>query len=993
MSARFLWITCQLDDIARSRTKVKSLSALPRGLGETYQNILSHVDDDDKLLQRRILRLLLFARRPLDLCEVVEGIAIDTEILHQAEIEQSLLCSPEDIFEICGSLVRRSETTGKVQLAHHSVREFLMSPSMRNSVPNEFFISDKESVEIAKTCLSYLSLEEFNSARFKRKMDGESVVLMQFKIDDNVADSSFLEYAAVNWWEHLPQSEMEMEMLWPLISRFFDRKRGNFSNWVGIAQYMFDEYRYPSSMTPLHVCAMHGLVHLGRRLLEEGHSPDCVTTDLRTPLHIALENRENLMTYLLIGHKAALDRPSRNGRRPLDLAIESGNEAAVKALLRGGCDANLCLPSGEFPLSIAVQNRWEAVVPALLSKTKPDLCLRDGRTVVHLAAEIGSEEILKILSKSADLARTDKNGWTAAHFAAHNGHTHVLELLLSKGADPCAEDMNGWTPLHAAISQRHLKASVILLKAGGNDEPRTARSPSRFSRAGRVGVSGKYSINSEPHGTSGNSGSSSTNSATDIPSPLYLAVFEGFIEGVEVLLEMVKRPPDITRCLEAAVSLPDTAIAGLLLPKAEAFSINEVLPKVLTTGRQEHYLLFLQARYNAQPSLETHPVFHAIVTKNHDCLQLLFEKGAVTHFKSMEGCPLHFAATYRNSDAAKFLLERGDDGDVNAKNVDGRTPLHIIAASLSSGSFVGETRELVELLITFGSDMYELDSLGQSALQLGVLSGNVEFVDYLLSVGIASIHDNDGNTLLHTAVESGSAAMLGLLLKISSDGTSGLRSENSFTVDNVNNRGETPLLRAVAKERLDLVSILLTSEAQVSIQDNLGRTPLHIAALGEGYSTIAPLLIAAGAREDSQDNSGKTPPQLMHEKTCNDLYQAIISPQPALVLALLEKGADTNFQIEGSSFLHAAVNIQSRRIMNHLLNHGADVNAQDMWGKTPLHIAVVKSSSLAELLIQRGAELDILDSSWRTPVDLASSVNSPELESLFKGHGIDLSKR
>lgn len=51
----------------------------------------------------------------------------------------------------------------------------------------------------------------------------------------------------------------------------------------------------------------------------------------------------------------------------------------------------------------------------------------------------------------------DKEGETALHKAAMNGHLPVIQyLIVSAGADLHAHDADGWTPLHNACSKGYL---------------------------------------------------------------------------------------------------------------------------------------------------------------------------------------------------------------------------------------------------------------------------------------------------------------------------------------------------------------------------------------------------------------------------------------------------------------------------------------------------------------------------------------------------------
>ena len=56
---------------------------------------------------------------PSSLIELVKAIAVDESTPSLARLQKLIV--PEDIFHICGSLVRRSEVTGMRGLAHSSV--------------------------------------------------------------------------------------------------------------------------------------------------------------------------------------------------------------------------------------------------------------------------------------------------------------------------------------------------------------------------------------------------------------------------------------------------------------------------------------------------------------------------------------------------------------------------------------------------------------------------------------------------------------------------------------------------------------------------------------------------------------------------------------------------------------------------------------------------------------------------------------------------------
>ena len=142
----------------------KSLTTLPSTLDETYDRILCAINDDDSQYAVRILRWLAFSKRPLQVEEVAEVVAIDPE-RDPAFDRDEVLEDPLDVLAICSSLVtiatndehmwESSGSTGKVVLlAHYSVKEYLISGRCRQDRVIRYNMQDITCNEfIAKSCL------------------------------------------------------------------------------------------------------------------------------------------------------------------------------------------------------------------------------------------------------------------------------------------------------------------------------------------------------------------------------------------------------------------------------------------------------------------------------------------------------------------------------------------------------------------------------------------------------------------------------------------------------------------------------------------------------------------------------------------------------------------------------------------------------------------------------------------------------------------------
>ena len=108
---------------------------------------------------------------------------------------------------------------------------------------------------------------------------------------------------------------------------------------------------------------------------------------------------------------------------------------------------------------------------------------------------------------------------------------------------------------------------------------------------------------------------------------------------------------------------------------------------------------------------------------------------------------MHAAAKEEDLWYLETLLAHG--GDVNVRDIDGKTPLFAAATSLGgSGS--------IERLVQAGADVQAKDEDGQTPLFAAIGSLNKGNFTQLLDVG-ADIHatDNDGNTLLHASARYG----------------------------------------------------------------------------------------------------------------------------------------------------------------------------------------------------------------------------------------------
>lgn len=226
-----------------------------------------------------------------------------------------------------------------------------------------------------------------------------------------------------------------------------------------------DEHR----MSALHWAAFNGHLDIVRLLLHRKAPIKATTNQGRTALHLAILNRQFSVAEFLIRSKAPLEIYCREGLTPLHYACNMNNFEVVRLLTSAG--ANLDAPvevkrirpvhiaaalgsldmiklfclnranidaldfAGIRALCIACRNGHTAIARELLAAGAElharSLTVTADDSPLCLAAMGGHADVVSLLlSKGACVEQKDQMGWDAPLYAAHNGHPHVLRLLL-----------------------------------------------------------------------------------------------------------------------------------------------------------------------------------------------------------------------------------------------------------------------------------------------------------------------------------------------------------------------------------------------------------------------------------------------------------------------------------------------------------------------------------------------------------------------------------
>jgi ankyrin repeat protein len=136
----------------------------------------------------------------------------------------------------------------------------------------------------------------------------------------------------------------------------------------------------------------------------------------------ALNGQLSLVSGLLSGG-IDVDQPDQDGRTALMYASYNGHNEVIKKIIESKADINIQDNYGRTALMMAASGPYPAADPNLVDK-------EEQFTALMYAAAEGQTDVVKILlSYRADPSLKDVDGDDALTFARNNGHQAVVTLL------------------------------------------------------------------------------------------------------------------------------------------------------------------------------------------------------------------------------------------------------------------------------------------------------------------------------------------------------------------------------------------------------------------------------------------------------------------------------------------------------------------------------------------------------------------------------------
>ncbi|ALA62477.1 ankyrin repeat family protein [Turkeypox virus] len=539
-------------------------------------------------------------------------------------------------------------------------------------------------------------------------------------------------------------------------------------------------------------------------------------------------------------------------------SIINNKYADVLKVLENGIDPNIRYDARTTLLHDACKTSNIKIVKLLLQYgARPDERDHNMRTALHFSVVSKDSRMVEItrllVDNGASINIVDRYGIAPIHLSVKSINT--IRYLLYHGADVNVKDNNNNTPLNNAIRSRSNRVAMLLMNIKG------------------INILEKYE-----------------------ETPLICAVKNNNFKIARKLLSINIDPniPDDTgsTALHFAVRY-GTKIVKLLIYHGAIVDVNSTkygypLDIAISLGKLNVVKILLEngANISLKPYLHIAVYYNLIDIVN----VLILYDYPLDSVDDYGNTALYNAVNKGRFKITKLLIHHG--ADVNARTTYSQTPLYCAVGN--------NNIKIIKLLLDSGANpnIIERYGLNYTVLCKAVYNNNILVVKSLLEYGANPNIGSGNNFPLYISSSLNRADIMMLLLKY------GANPDVSNTI------GETVLYKVINENKIDMVNILIENGANPNIQNRLdGNNPLHIACY-RGNIYIIGLLIKNNANVSVRNYSGFTP-----------LHISINSMRVHCCTYLLKNGAKTcdNSNSDHRCSLGYGINIYevSRLLIRH----------------------------------------------------------------------------
>ncbi|KAJ5710397.1 hypothetical protein N7488_004553 [Penicillium malachiteum] len=908
------------------------LREIPAGLEDVYVYILNNVIDKRNREQSFLFfQWVCLAERPLTVAEMRYALVAKNarEALSAKKWERisGFIKSNEHMLQrikaLSGGLaevVSSADNSETVQVVHQSVNDFLRTKGLKalchdidlnTSSMNEEQIFFRCQATLYRSCLLYLTTIDKSAETIGYKGTRE----------DLIQELPLLEYATKNLFIH---AEKAADSRPDIVQNEKGVLQKVLGPWVQMYQRLDEHSRAcpPRGTTLLHMAAAANLVDLIEPMTSDMKDVTRRNGNGDTASHLAA--RGGHVTAGKILRRKGADQVAKNhsGKTPLSEAASGGHLEFVEWLLDEGTDLGITEDGGA--LQVASLGGYESVVQILL-EAGANVNAQGGRfgNALQAAASRGSPETVQILLEAgANVNAQGGEYGNALQAAARNGSAETVQILLEAGANVNAQGGHFGNALQAAASRGSPETVQILLEAGANVNAQGGHFGNALQAAAFRGIAKTVHILLE-------AGANVNAQGGEYGNALQAAAWNGSAETVQILLEaganVNAQGGHFGNALQAAASRGSPETVQILLEaganvNAQGGHFGNALQAAAWNGSAEIVQILLEAgaNVNAQGGEYGNALQAAAYRGSAETVQILLEAGASVNAQGGKyGNALQAAAWNGSAETVQILLEAG--ANVNAQGGE-------YGNALQAAAYRGSA-EIVQILLEAGASVNAQGGKYGNALQAAASRGSPETVQILLEAG-ANVNAQGGKygNALQAAARNGSAETVQILLEAGA---------------NVNAQGGeygNALQAAAYRGIAETVHILLEAGANANAQGGRYGSPL-LAAIHEGYVDEVQILLDAGADSLLADELGRTPLHIAALK--NTLHMLRRFPQ---LVSALDKRSDFL-----QTPLHIAVCLGHIEFAIGLLNSGADPSVPDGYGRHAMDWASDHKALLQEI--------------------------------------------
>ena len=217
---------------------------------------------------------------------------------------------------------------------------------------------------------------------------------------------------------------------------------------------------------------------------------------------------------------------------------------------------------------------------------------------------------------------------------------------------------------------------------------------------------------------------------------------------------------------------------------------------------------------------------------------------------------LHIAAKVDDSELVTYFIFKGADPEL--KNNEGDTPLHV---AIKNNSY-----EAAKALSAVSSTLFSRDSEGFTALDRGLMADD-QYYDMFITTKAGELRDIDGQTIVHYFVRTKNlkgireCIVKGIPISVTDDNG---KTPLDVAFENLDDEDSVEIAAELIMGGADEVETEFSYFQDAMLARNVnsrfddGQTPLHLAAI-YGHNAIAKYLLESNADTTVQDSSGATP--------------------------------------------------------------------------------------------------------------------------------------